>query len=102
MRRRWGESIVSTFFSIQEQKATIIADKDDQLKAKHREIEARDEQLKDKDRKMAAKDRLISAKDSEISEKDRGLISLQQRCGSLQTAGDSAEEEPIFGGQKKK
>ena len=33
----------------------------------------------------AAKNRLIQAKDSEIVEKDRGLVLLQQRCGSLQT-----------------
>ena len=28
---------------------------------------------------------VIKAKELDISEKDRGLISLQQRCGSLQT-----------------
>ena len=33
----------------------------------------------------AIKDEVIKAKESEISEKDRGLVSLQQRCGSLQT-----------------
>ena len=33
----------------------------------------------------AIKDEVIKAKESEVSEKDRGLISLQQRCGSLQT-----------------
>ena len=57
-----------------------------QLKAKDREIAAitaaRDEQLQDKEREMAA---LISAKELEMTEKDQGLISLQQRCGSLQT-----------------
>ena len=31
------------------------------------------------------KDELLAAKESEMPEKDRGLISLQQRCGSLQT-----------------
>ena len=30
------------------------------------------------------KDKVIKTKESEISEKDQGLISLQQRCGSLQ------------------
>ena len=69
--------------------AAITAAKDEELKAKDREIAgitaARDEQLKDKGREMAAKDDLISATESEISEKDRGLVSLQQRCGSLQT-----------------
>ena len=29
-------------------------------------------------------DEMLSAKESEISQKDRGLVSLQQRCGSLQ------------------
>ena len=33
----------------------------------------------------AIMDEVINAKESEVSEKDRGLISLQQRCGSLQT-----------------
>ena len=56
---------------LQKNKSTLVATKDNQLKAKDEEI--------------AAKDHLISAKESEISEKDRGLVSLQQRCGSLQT-----------------
>ena len=41
--------------------------------------------MKDKNRQITAKDQLIFARESEISEKDRGLVSLQQRCGSLQT-----------------
>ena len=60
----------------------IITAKDDQLKAKDIEIAGlvatRDEQL-------SAKNREIAAKDSVISGMNRYLVSLQQRCGSLQT-----------------
>ena len=34
---------------------------------------------------ITAKNQLTAAKDLEVAEKDRGLVSLQQRCGSLQT-----------------
>ena len=78
-RREVRENLI---VSLQKEKTTMIADKDNQLKAKDREIAAitasRDEQLK-------AKDELISVKESEVCEKNRSLVSLQQRCGSLQT-----------------
>lgn len=54
-------------------------------KEKATAIRAHDDHLKAKDREIAAKNQLISAKESEILEKDRGLVSLQQRCGLLQT-----------------
>ena len=82
---RWRGITEILIISLQKEKAsrdTIITAKDDQLKAKDREIASlvatRDEQL-------SAKDKEITAKDSEILQKDRGLVSLQQRCGSLQT-----------------
>ena len=40
----------------------------------------------------AIKDEVIKAKELEISEKDRGLISLQQRCCSLQTQLESVQK----------
>ena len=56
--------------SLQNEKVTTLTVKNDLLKAKDREI--------------AAENQHISAQELEITEKSRGLISLQQKCGSLQ------------------
>ena len=71
LEERWrgGRVCEHLVIPLQKDKSTLVATKDNQLKAKDVEI--------------TAKDQLISAKESEISEKDRGLVSLQQRCGSL-------------------
>ena len=47
-------------------------------------------------KEKATKDEVIKAKESEMSEKDRGFISLQQRCGSLQTQLETVQRRNRF------
>ena len=42
---------------------------------------------------IAAKDKLISDREAEISEKGEKLVSLEQKCGSLQTQLEIAQRK---------
>ena len=65
-----------------------IAVKDQIIAAKDLEIKQVTEA---KNQEIAEKDRQLSAQESAPSEKDRGLSSLQQRCGLLQTQLDTVQ-----------
>ena len=63
----------------------IITDKNAEIAVKDAEIANVKAMLDAKSKQLESKARLLTAKCSEIEERDRGLVSLQQKCGSLQT-----------------
>ena len=63
----------------------IIANKNAEIEVKDAKIVSVKAMFNAKSKQLESKTQLLTAKCSEIEERDRGLASLQQKCGSLQT-----------------